>query len=79
MRERRVRRHSQVSLGREIEKLVKERGQLRMQWEKATVEEREGIHVLSVKCRSRLVALRHAKNTEEEEEQGVCWDSFFRL
>lgn len=30
--------------------------------EKSTVEEREGIHVLSVKPRSRLAALRRAKN-----------------
>lgn len=34
-RGRRVRRHSQVSLGREFEKLVKERRQLRKQWKKA--------------------------------------------
>ena len=46
---------------KEIEKLVKERRQLRKQWRKATVDEREGINVLQEELRGRLVVLRRTE------------------
>ncbi|XP_049449241.1 uncharacterized protein LOC125899203 [Epinephelus fuscoguttatus] len=51
---------------REIEKLVKERRQLRKQWKKATEEEREGIKVLQEELRSRLAVLRRAEHLRKK-------------
>ena len=45
---------------REMEKLVKERRNLRKQWKKDTEEERKGINVLQEELRSRLAILRRA-------------------
>ena len=47
---------------KEIDRLVRERRQLKKQWRKATEEEKEGINVLQEAIRSRLVTLRRAEN-----------------
>ena len=44
-----------------MEKLVKERRNLRKQWKRATEEEWEGINVLQEELRSRLAILRRAE------------------
>ena len=46
----------------EIDRLVKERRQLKKQWRKATEEEKEGINVLQEEIQSRLATLRRAEN-----------------
>ncbi|KAM4567620.1 uncharacterized protein V3H82_011871 [Fundulus diaphanus] len=46
----------------EIDRLVKERRQLKKQWRKATEEEKEGINVLQEEIKGRLVTLRRAEN-----------------
>ena len=46
----------------EIDRLVKERRQLKKQWRKATEEEKEGINVLQEEIQSRLTTLRRAEN-----------------
>ena len=46
----------------EIDRLVKERRQLKKQWRKATEEEKEGINVLQEEIQSRLSTLRRAEN-----------------
>ncbi len=42
----------------EIDRLVKERRQLKKQWRKATEEEKEGINLLQEEIQSRLATLR---------------------
>ncbi|MDG2555567.1 hypothetical protein P7M41_26620, partial [Vibrio parahaemolyticus] len=51
---------------REIEKLVKERRQLRKQWKKATEEERERTNILQEELRSRLAVLRRAERLRKK-------------
>lgn len=51
----------------EIDRLVKERRILKKQWRKAAEEEREGINVLQVEIKSRLVSLRRAENLRKIE------------
>ncbi|XP_035848687.1 uncharacterized protein LOC118493289 [Sander lucioperca] len=46
----------------EIDRLVKERRQLKKQWRKATEEEKEGINLLQEEIQSRLATLRRAEN-----------------
>ena len=46
----------------EIDRLVKERRQLKKQWRKASEEEKGGINLLQEEIQSRLVTLRRAEN-----------------
>ncbi|KAL0199484.1 hypothetical protein M9458_008024, partial [Cirrhinus mrigala] len=46
----------------EIERLVKERRQLKKQWRKAPEEEKEGINLLQAEIKNRLATLRRAEN-----------------
>ncbi|TWW53206.1 hypothetical protein D4764_0188330 [Takifugu flavidus] len=46
----------------EIERLVKERRQLRKQWKKASDAEREGLQLLEGEIKTRLATLRKAEN-----------------
>ncbi|KAI5086482.1 hypothetical protein C0J45_23354, partial [Silurus meridionalis] len=46
----------------EIDRLVKERRQLKKQWRKAIEEEKEGINLLQEEIRGRLATLRRAEN-----------------
>lgn len=46
----------------EIERLVKERRQLKKQWRKAPEEEKEGINLLQDEIKARLAVLRRAEN-----------------
>ena len=78
------RRGERVQVGRsrrqrEIEKLVKERRQLRKQWRKASEEEREGINVLQEELRSRLIVLRRAEHLREKRKKKErARSAFFR-
>ena len=51
---------------REIERLVKERRQLRKLWRKSTELEREGINVLQEELRGRLAVLRRAEHLRKK-------------
>lgn len=49
-----------------MDRLVKERRQLKKQWRKATEEEKEGINVLQEEIQRRLVTLRRAENLRKK-------------
>lgn len=54
--------HTKSRRQKEIDRLVKERRQLKKQWRKATEEEQEGINLLQEEIKARLVTLRRAEN-----------------
>ena len=47
---------------KEIDRLIRDRRQLKKQWRKITEEEREGINVLQTEIRGRLATMRRAEN-----------------
>ncbi|TWW73419.1 hypothetical protein D4764_15G0008130 [Takifugu flavidus] len=49
----------------EIERLVKERRQLRKQWKKASDAEREGLQLLQGEIKTRLATLRKAEDLKK--------------
>ena len=53
----------------EIERLVKERRQLKKQWRKAPEEEKEGINLLQAEIKSRLSTLRRAENLRKRRKR----------
>lgn len=61
----------------EIDRLVKERRQLKKQWRKATEEEKEGINLLQVEIQCRLATLRRAENLRKrrrrKEQTRACF------
>ncbi|KAK0145224.1 hypothetical protein N1851_015879 [Merluccius polli] len=70
--EKRAKRQQEVVKSRrqkEIDKLIKERRQLKKQWRKATVVEKEGIYCLQAEVRGRLVMLRRAENIRKNRKR----------
>ena len=64
---------------REMEKLVKERRNLRKQWKRATEEDREGINVLQEELRSRLAILRRDEYLRKKrKKKGYVRTAFYR-
>ena len=53
----------------EIDRLVKERRQLKKLWRKATEEEKEGINLLQEEIRGRLATLRRAENLRKKRKR----------
>ena len=49
--------------------LVKERRQLRKHWRKATVDEREGVHILKEELRNCLAALKRAEHLRRKRKE----------
>jgi len=62
-----------------MEKLVKERRNLRKQWKRATQEEREGINVLQEELRSMLAILKRAEYLRKQiKKKEYLRTSFYR-
>ena len=63
----------------EIERLVKERRQLKKQWRKAPEEEKEGINLLQAEIKNRLSTLRRAENLRRRRKRKEhARSSFFK-
>ena len=63
----------------EIDRLIRERRQLKKQWRKASDAEKEGINILQGDIRSRLTTLRRAENlrkSRKKKERSRSW--FFK-
>ena len=62
----------------EIERLVKERRQLKKQWRKAPEEEKEGINLLQAEIKNRLSTLRRAENLRRRKRKEHARSSYFK-
>ena len=68
-RKREPAQHCQSRRQKDIRELVLRRRQLRKQWKRATIEEKEGIDALQEELRCRLATLRRAENLRRKRKE----------